>query len=101
MAAPQAFTATADVPHWIAGQPHRGNGARSQTVWNPTTGQPARQVLLAGVDDVQAAVAAAQAAQPAWGEMPPIRRARVLNAFLALLNPVSYTHLTLPTSDLV
>jgi malonate-semialdehyde dehydrogenase (acetylating)/methylmalonate-semialdehyde dehydrogenase len=86
MAAPQAFTATADVPHWIAGQPQRGNGARSQTVWNPTTGQPARQVLLAGLDDVQAAVAAARAAQPAWGEMPPIRRARVLNAFLALLN---------------
>ena len=36
--------------------------------------------------DVDAAVAAARAAQPAWGEMPPIRRARVLNAFLALLN---------------
>jgi malonate-semialdehyde dehydrogenase (acetylating)/methylmalonate-semialdehyde dehydrogenase len=86
MAAPQAFTATADVPHWIGGQPQRGNGARSQTVWNPTTGQPARQVLLAGVDDVHAAVAAAKAAQPAWGDMPPIRRARVLNAFLALLN---------------
>ena len=86
MAAPQAFTATADVPHWIGGQPQRGNGARSQTVWNPTTGQPARQVLLAGVDDVHAAVAAAKAAQPAWGDMPPIRRARVLNSFLALLN---------------
>jgi malonate-semialdehyde dehydrogenase (acetylating)/methylmalonate-semialdehyde dehydrogenase len=86
MAAPQAFTATADVGHWIGGQPQRGSGARSQAVWNPTTGQPARQVLLASGDDVHAAVAAAKAAQPAWGDMPPIRRARVLNNFLALLN---------------
>jgi malonate-semialdehyde dehydrogenase (acetylating)/methylmalonate-semialdehyde dehydrogenase len=31
-------------------------------------------------------VASARAAQPAWAETPPIRRARVLNAFLALLN---------------
>ena len=86
MAAPQAYTATADVPHWIGGQPQRGQGARSQTVWNPTTGQPARQVLLAGLDDVSSAVAAAKAAQPAWGDLPPIRRARVLNQFLGLLN---------------
>jgi malonate-semialdehyde dehydrogenase (acetylating)/methylmalonate-semialdehyde dehydrogenase len=86
MAAPQAFTDTADVTHWIGGQPQRGAGARSQTVWNPTTGQPARQVLLASADDVHAAVAAAQAAQPAWGDTPPIRRARVMNNFLALLN---------------
>jgi malonate-semialdehyde dehydrogenase (acetylating)/methylmalonate-semialdehyde dehydrogenase len=86
MAAPQAFTATADVTHWIGGQPHRGSGIRSQTVWNPATGQAARQVLLASVDDVNATVAAAHAAQPAWGDMPPIRRARVMNNFLALLN---------------
>jgi malonate-semialdehyde dehydrogenase (acetylating)/methylmalonate-semialdehyde dehydrogenase len=86
MGAPEAFTQTTDVAHWIAGQTARGQGTRSQTVWNPTTGQPARQVLLADVADVNAAVAAAAAAQPAWGDMPPIRRARVLNAFLALLN---------------
>ena len=55
-------------------------------MWNPTTGQPARQVLLAEAADVNAAVAAAVAAQPAWGDTPPIRRARVLNQFLALLN---------------
>jgi len=86
MSAPAAFTATADIPHWIAGARHAGSGGRQQTVWNPTTGQPARQVLLASEADVNAAVAAAVAAQPAWGDMPPIRRARVLNSFLALLN---------------
>ena len=86
MGAPEAFTQTTDVGHWIAGAPHRGSGTRSQTVWNPTTGAPARKVLLADVADVNAAVAAAVAAQSAWGDTPPIRRARVLNNFLALLN---------------
>ncbi|MBS0303759.1 MAG: CoA-acylating methylmalonate-semialdehyde dehydrogenase, partial [Proteobacteria bacterium] len=59
---------------------------RSQPVWNPATGAAARQVLLAGEAEVAAAVAAARAAQPAWGDTPPVRRARVLNQFLALLN---------------
>ncbi|MFN7549519.1 MAG: CoA-acylating methylmalonate-semialdehyde dehydrogenase [Pseudomonadota bacterium] len=86
MGAPEAFTHNLDVAHWIGGAPHRGSGSRSQTVWNPATGQAARRVLLAESADVNAAVAAAVAAQPAWGEMPPIRRARVLNKFLALMN---------------
>jgi malonate-semialdehyde dehydrogenase (acetylating)/methylmalonate-semialdehyde dehydrogenase len=86
MGAPEAFTQTTDVGHWIGGAPHRGTGTRTQVVWNPTTGAPARQVLLASEADVAAAVANAKAAQPAWGDMAPIRRARVLNAFLALLN---------------
>lgn len=80
------FNLTTDVGHWIAGARTPGSGGRSQAVYNPATGAVARQVLLASVADVNAAVAAAKAAQPAWGEMPPIRRARVLNAFLALLN---------------
>ena len=86
MGAPEAFTRTDDIGHWIAGAPTRGSAERKQTVWNPTTGAAARQVLLASAEDVDAAVAAAVAAQPAWGDMPPIRRARVLNNFLGLLN---------------
>ena len=86
MGAPEAFTQTTDVGHWIAGVHVRGTGDRAQPVWNPTTGEAARQVLLATAEDVAVAVAAAKAAQPAWGEMPPIRRARVLNNFLALMN---------------
>ncbi|MDQ2778958.1 MAG: CoA-acylating methylmalonate-semialdehyde dehydrogenase [Pseudomonadota bacterium] len=86
MGAAEAFTTTTDVGHWIGGRPHAGSGKRKQTVWNPATGAAARQVLLAETADVDQAVAAAVAAQPAWGEMPPIRRARVMNAFLALMN---------------
>ena len=86
MGAPEAFTRTDDIGHWIAGAPARGSATRKQTVWNPSTGAAARQVLLASAEDVDAAVAAAVAAQPAWGDTPPLRRARVLNHFLALLN---------------
>ena len=86
MGAPDPFTQTTDVGHWIGGRAVPGSGSRQQAVWNPATGQVARQVRLAEVADVEAAVAAARAAQPAWGDTPPIRRARVMNNFLALLN---------------
>ena len=86
MAAPEAFTPTAEVGHWIAGAPDGGRGARRQPVYDPASGEVARHVRLADEADVAAAVAAAAAAQPAWAEMPPIRRARILNAFLALMN---------------
>ena len=86
MGAPEAFTTTTDVGHFIAGRRVPGSGGRQQAVYNPATGAVARQVALASVEDVAAAVAAASAAQPAWGDTPPIRRARVLNNFLALLN---------------
>ena len=86
MGANEAFTSTTDIGHWIQGRATRGSGERSQPVWNPSTGAVARQVLLASAADVNAAVAAAKAAQPAWAEVPPIRRARVMNQFLALMN---------------
>ena len=41
---------------------------------------------LGTAQDVDAAVAAAQAAFPAWADTPPIRRARVMFKFLELLN---------------
>jgi len=81
-----AFTATEDVRHWIGGRPGPSTGGRSQAVYNPATGRVARQVVLASTDDVAAAVAAARAAAPGWADTPPIRRARVLNSFLQLLN---------------
>ena len=86
MGAPEAFTQSTTVGHFIAGRNVPGSSGRQQPVYNPATGAVARQVALASAEDVNVAVAAAVAAQPAWGDMPPIRRARVLNSFLALLN---------------
>ena len=86
MGAPPAFTATAEIGHYIHGRVVASSSGRRQAVYNPATGAVAREVVLASVDDVNAAVASAKAAFPAWADIPPIRRARVLNAFLALLN---------------
>ncbi|HMN75015.1 MAG TPA: CoA-acylating methylmalonate-semialdehyde dehydrogenase [Burkholderiaceae bacterium] len=86
MGAPEAFTATAEVGHYIAGHVVSPPGARRQPIHNPATGAVARELVLGSAADVDAAVAAAKAAHPAWADTPPIRRARILNAFLALLN---------------
>ena len=86
MGAPEAFTAAADISHWIGSGPAAATGGRKQAVYNPATGAVSRQVQLASKADVQAAVAAAQAAFRGWSETPPIRRARIINNFLALLN---------------
>jgi len=86
MGAPATYTSSDEIVHWMDGAPTPGSSERRQPVWNPATGEAARAVRLGTAEDVHAAVAAARAAQPAWGEMPPLRRARVMNAFLALLN---------------
>jgi malonate-semialdehyde dehydrogenase (acetylating)/methylmalonate-semialdehyde dehydrogenase len=86
MGAPEAFTQTTGVGHFIGGQATPGTSGRSQAVYNPATGKVARQVALAGEADVKAAIAAAEAAFPAWADTPPLRRARILNNFLGLLN---------------
>ena len=86
MGAPEAFTTTTDIGHWIAGERDSGTSGRAQPVFNPVTGAVARQVHLGGEREVAAAVAAADEAFPAWADTPPIRRARVLNKFLELMN---------------
>ena len=74
------------VDHWIGGRAAASAGTRSAEVYNPATGAVARRVALATPDDVAAAVASAKAAFPAWADTPPIRRARVIDKFLQLLN---------------
>ena len=90
MGAPEAFTAafvsSTEVGHYIDGRSVASTSGRRQPVWNPATGAVARQVALASVDEVSAAVASAKAAFPGWSDMPPIRRARIMNKFLGLLN---------------
>ncbi|MDC8772286.1 CoA-acylating methylmalonate-semialdehyde dehydrogenase [Roseateles albus] len=80
------YTSTQDLSHFINGRLMAATSGRSQAVYNPTTGAVARQVQLASQDDVNAVVAAAQAAFPAWADAPPLRRARVMFKFLELVN---------------
>ncbi|MBO9477150.1 CoA-acylating methylmalonate-semialdehyde dehydrogenase [Shimia sp. R11_0] len=77
---------TTEIGHYINGQPFAGARTKTQDVFNPATGAMTGRVDLASVEDVDAAVAAAKAAFPAWSNVPPIRRARLMNKFLQLLN---------------
>ncbi len=54
------------VPHWIGGRRVEGTSGRRGPVYNPATGAIAREVDFASVAEVNAAVAAAKAAFPAW-----------------------------------
>ena len=83
--APPSSFVSSTVGHWIGGQVVI-QGSHRQDVFNPATGEVAREVLLGGSDEVSAAVLAAREAAPGWANTPPIRRARVLNNFLALMN---------------
>ena len=73
------------IAHHVNGKPFAGTSQRTQAVFNPATGQQTATVALANVADVNAAVAAAQAAFPKWADTPPIRRARVMFKFLELV----------------
>ena len=73
------------IGHYISGHAVAGKG-RAQEVFNPATGTVTGSVALADSAVVDAAVAAAQAAFPAWSDMPPLRRSRVMFKFLELLN---------------
>ncbi|OGB13317.1 MAG: methylmalonate-semialdehyde dehydrogenase (acylating) [Burkholderiales bacterium RIFCSPLOWO2_12_67_14] len=77
---------TTAITHYIAGACAAGTSPRAQDVFNPATGAVTGRVALASAADVDTAVAAAQAAFPAWSDTPPIRRARVMFKFLELVN---------------
>src|SRR6202522_338498 len=74
------------IAHHIAGRRVGSTSPRRQDVFNPAIWLATGSVALANGADVDAAVAAALAAFPAWADTPPLRRARVLFKFLQLLN---------------
>jgi malonate-semialdehyde dehydrogenase (acetylating) / methylmalonate-semialdehyde dehydrogenase len=80
------YTDSSEVAQYIQGARTAGTSNRTQAVFNPATGQVARQVRLCNAADVNAAVASAAAAFPKWADTPPIRRARIMFKFLELLN---------------
>jgi malonate-semialdehyde dehydrogenase (acetylating)/methylmalonate-semialdehyde dehydrogenase len=66
------------VNHWIGGRRVPGSSGRSGPVYNPATGELAREVDFASVEEVDAAVAAAKAAFPAWRATSLSRRTEIL-----------------------
>lgn len=55
-------------------------------VFNPATGEQSAELPLSTVEEVNAAVASAKAAAPAWGNTPALKRARYMFKYLELLN---------------
>jgi len=72
------------VPVWIGGKAVVPEG-RMGEVFNPATGQVTKRVPFCGDEVIDAAAQAAAAALPEWRDASILRRARVMQRFLVLL----------------
>ncbi|MFW5403916.1 CoA-acylating methylmalonate-semialdehyde dehydrogenase [Pectobacterium carotovorum] len=73
------------VSNFIQGAIASSNSQRYAAVYNPATGEQIRQVVMSDKAEVEQAIVSAAAAFPAWSKHSPLRRARVLFRFKALL----------------
>ncbi len=73
------------IDFWINGKPVAGNSGRQAAVFNPASGAVVRMAPLADAGEVGRAVAAAQAALPAWRATTPLRRGRIMTRFRELM----------------
>ncbi|MFG1204100.1 CoA-acylating methylmalonate-semialdehyde dehydrogenase [Xanthobacter aminoxidans] len=73
------------ISHFIGGKLVAGTSGRTAPVFNPATGAQTGEVPLASAAEVRAAVEIANKAALGWAATTPLRRARILNAFLRIL----------------
>ena len=66
------------IDHFIAGGTGSEAGGRTGEVFDPNSGAVQAQVPLGGKAELDRAIEAAKAAQPAWAATNPQRRARVM-----------------------
>ena len=71
--------------HFVNGERVAGTSGRFGDVYNPSKGVKASEVPLASKSEVEAAIAVAQAAFPAWAATSVLARSRVMTKFVALL----------------
>src|SRR4029453_8083252 len=74
-----------EIGHFVGGKEVKGQSGRFGDVFDPNTGEVQAHVAFAAQPEVEAAIASAHAAQPAWAATNPQRRARMLFKFLELL----------------
>ena len=74
-----------EIGHFVGGKIVEGRSGRFGDIFDPNTGEVQARVALAGRSEVEAAIANAEAAQPAWAAVNPQRRARVMFKFLELV----------------
>ena len=73
------------IGHFINNETVAGTGAERLPVFNPATGAQTGAVAVATAAEIEAAIAAARAAFPAWAATPPLRRARIMFRFKELV----------------
>ena len=76
---------TKTIPFHVGGQQVEGRSGRTAAVYNPATGEQTGSVALASTAEVNEVVAVAKKAFPEWAQTTPLRRARILNKFLRIL----------------
>jgi len=69
------------------------------TQYNPATGEPAAEIPYCTSEEVDAAIAAAQAAFPGWSQTPVLQRARILFHFRDLVEKHSAELVSLITEE--
>jgi malonate-semialdehyde dehydrogenase (acetylating)/methylmalonate-semialdehyde dehydrogenase len=74
------------IEHWIGGAAHPSTSGRTGPVFDPALGVQQHEVALANQEEIDAAVAAAKAAFPAWRDTSIAKRSQVMFAFRELLN---------------
>ncbi|WP_410216490.1 CoA-acylating methylmalonate-semialdehyde dehydrogenase [Paracoccus sp. (in: a-proteobacteria)] len=75
-----------EIHHWIDGKEYKGTSGRFSDVFNPATGEVQARLSLASKAELDHAVERATEAQVKWGATNPQRRARVMMAFVGLIN---------------
>ena len=71
--------------NFINGQVVESESTDYTPVFNPATGEVIAEVVQSTDADIEAAVAAAKAAFPAWANTSPLKRSRIMNKFRQLL----------------
>ncbi|WP_386080617.1 CoA-acylating methylmalonate-semialdehyde dehydrogenase [Vreelandella sp. F11] len=73
------------ISHYLNGQFSAGQSQRTSPVYNPATGEQSAQVSLASASETREAVRIADEAFVAWSKTSPLKRARILFKFKALV----------------
>ncbi len=73
------------IANLVGGKKQPSSSSRTAPIFNPATGEQTAVLPLSTAAELDAAVAVAKAALPAWADMPPLKRARVMFRFKDLL----------------
>jgi malonate-semialdehyde dehydrogenase (acetylating)/methylmalonate-semialdehyde dehydrogenase len=74
------------VPHYISGSESPSTSGRTAPVYDPALGVVTKNVALANQAEIDAAVASANEAFPAWRDMSITKRQQIIFTFRELLN---------------